>query len=139
MTKEKQIEEMIKTLCCDYGTKCGGCGCMPLCAIIEHCKDLYNAGYRKQSEGEWIYHECVSSYDGAISGYSCSCCNAFIHEEVYEDTSFPNQYCPNCGAKMKEPSPTKEKYFSSEDVRKMSQSEVRANYQDILKSMKEWK
>jgi len=50
MSREKQIEEMIKELCAYYGTKCGGCGCKP-CAIIEHCKALYNAGYRKQ---EWI-------------------------------------------------------------------------------------
>lgn len=81
---------------------------------------LYNAGYRKhtdrflvkengefipllpkQSEGEWLYHECVCSGDGLESGYSCSCCGAFIYDEVFEDTSFPNNFCPNCGSKMK--------------------------------------
>ena len=50
MSKEKQIEEMVKEFCDGYGEKCGGCGCKP-CAYIEHCKTLYNAGYRKQ---EWI-------------------------------------------------------------------------------------
>lgn len=40
---------MIKELCPEYGTKCGGCGCKP-CAVIEHCKSLYKAGYRKQKE-----------------------------------------------------------------------------------------
>ena len=51
--------------------------------------------------GEWIYHECVSSYDGAISGYSCSCCSAFIDEEVYERLYSNIKYCPCCGARMK--------------------------------------
>ena len=31
-----------------------------------------------------------------------------------------------------------QKYFSPEDVRKMSSSEVKANYQAILDSMKKW-
>lgn len=57
--------------------------------------------YEDRVEGEWIYHECVSSYDGLLSGYSCSCCGVFIYDEVFEDTSFPNKYCPDCGAKMK--------------------------------------
>ena len=33
---------------------------------------------------------------------------------------------------------TDEDYFSAEEVRKMSQSEVRTNYQKILKSMQKW-
>lgn len=51
--------------------------------------------------GEWIYHECVSSYEGAISGYSCSVCSAFVNEEVFESNEFHKEYCGNCGAKMK--------------------------------------
>ena len=51
--------------------------------------------------GEWIYHECVSSYEGAISGYSCSVCSAFVNEEVFESDEFHKEYCGNCGAKMK--------------------------------------
>lgn len=50
--------------------------------------------------GEWIYHECVSSYDGAISGYSCSVCSAFVNEEVFESDEFHKDFCGHCGAKM---------------------------------------
>ena len=50
--------------------------------------------------GEWIYHECVSSYDGVISGYSCSNCCAFIDEEVFDMDESHTKYCGACGAKM---------------------------------------
>ena len=50
--------------------------------------------------GRWIYNECVSSYDGAISGYSCSKCNAFVNEEVFDNDEFHKDFCGNCGAKM---------------------------------------
>lgn len=50
--------------------------------------------------GEWIYHECVSSYDGATSGYSCSECCAFVDEEIFELDEFHKKHCGNCGAKM---------------------------------------
>lgn len=51
--------------------------------------------------GEWIYHDCVSSYDGAVSGYSCSECNIFVREEMFEEfEDFYKDYCGHCGAKM---------------------------------------
>lgn len=50
--------------------------------------------------GEWIYHECVSSYEGATSGYSCSECCAFVDELEVDTDSFHKEYCGNCGAKM---------------------------------------
>ena len=50
--------------------------------------------------GEWIYHECVSSYDGCKSGYSCSMCNAFVDEEIFDTDEFHKAFCGNCGAKM---------------------------------------
>ncbi len=64
-------------------------------------KQLIEKGYNKQTEGEWIYHECVSSYDGTKSGYSCSCCNAFVDEDVFDMNEFHKVYCGNCGAKLK--------------------------------------
>ena len=90
----EQIEKMIKTLCVDYGTKCGVCGCKP-CAFIEHCKALYNAGYREQIEAEWILSEFGD--DAA-----CSACR-----EAPYDFKFPfqepeqAQWCPCCGARMR--------------------------------------
>lgn len=49
---------------------------------------------------EWKYHECVSSYDGCKSGYSCSVCNAFVDEEMFDTDEFHKAFCGNCGAKM---------------------------------------
>ena len=50
--------------------------------------------------GYWIYHECVSSYEGTINGYSCSVCSAFVNEEDFDTDEFHKIYCGNCGAKM---------------------------------------
>ena len=50
--------------------------------------------------GRWIYHECVSSHDGAISGYSCSECNSFVNEEIFDMDEFHKDFCGHCGAKM---------------------------------------
>ncbi len=50
--------------------------------------------------GEWVYHECVSSYDGAKSGYSCSECNAFVDEEIFDFEGIHKDFCGHCGAKM---------------------------------------
>lgn len=50
--------------------------------------NVHNAGYRKQEEGRW---------KGAGMGdYYCSLCNT-----TYSGGDEYN-YCPNCGAKMKE-------------------------------------
>lgn len=100
MSKE-QIEEMAKVI--DEFTE-------PLSARDIHkaefseqfAEALYNAGYRKQSEGEWVLeHETYGRM-------FCSNCNGEAltkHEYnderkghlVYVDSSF----CPNCGAHMK--------------------------------------
>lgn len=56
---------------------------------------------RKDDNGQWIYHEFVSSYDGAKSGYSCPCCNAFVDENIFCMDEFHKGYCGNCGAKLK--------------------------------------
>lgn len=50
--------------------------------------------------GRWVYHECVSSHDGAISGYSCSKCNAFVDEEIFDMDEFHKDFCGHCGARM---------------------------------------
>ena len=96
-------------------------------------------GYRKQSEGEWIAKDNIN---GKCSIAICSNCGTekglpvlLPIETVTRD--FP--YCEKCGAKMKaEEKKEAQKYFSPEDVRKMSSSEVKANYQAILDSMKKW-
>lgn len=55
-------------------------------------RELFDDGYRKQKEGEWVEHwskvfECLYPV--------CSCCN----NRSSQDRKW--NYCPNCGAKMK--------------------------------------
>lgn len=58
--------------------------------------EAYNAGYRKQVEGEW-----VDQYQGMYANqlYKCSVCG----ETAFHDDKrwFLTNYCPNCGASMK--------------------------------------
>lgn len=76
--KEKKIEELTNELIRtnSYGT---------LNAVAEH---LYNAGYRKQIEGEWLTDRF--GMDRSV----CSVCGA-----VFEGDG--GNYCRKCGAKMK--------------------------------------
>lgn len=67
--------------------------------------EAYNAGYRKQSEGEW-----KDQYNGKYANpiYVCSLCGKgtlltpYINElNNMEMTQALSPFCPNCGAKMK--------------------------------------
>lgn len=82
MSRDKKIEELtaelIKTN--SYGT---------LNAVAEA---LYNAGYRKQIEGEWEKRTFII-FDSEKVGYTCSECNTTWDTET--------KFCPNCGARMK--------------------------------------
>ena len=62
----------------------------------EIAETLYNAGYRKQSEGEWIGKTDYAGY-----GYYCSNCNAVFTGENAEWIAKEHNYCPKCGARMK--------------------------------------
>ena len=57
---------------------------------------LHNAGWRKQSEGEWIAKKGYAGY-----GYYCSNCDTVFTGENAEWIAKEHNYCPNCGAKMK--------------------------------------
>lgn len=89
MSKE-QIEEMAEVLrhSCEnecFKNKDGFADC----EACEACL-LYDAGYRKQSEGEWKLGKSGCMYFCSSCGYS-----AFPREE--EEWNF----CPRCGTKMK--------------------------------------
>ena len=56
--------------------------------VAEH---LYEEGYRKQIEGEWIWTEKGEA--DCEKYWVCSVCKE--HEFV------KTKYCPNCGARMK--------------------------------------
>lgn len=109
MSKEKQIEEMARIM-----TKFDGRMCERLpnscllsrythaqinCNFCKTAEDIYNAGYRKQSEGEWL--------NGVNGSKVCSMCGK---EPLYtaSGTAFAttfykvkSNYCPNCGANMR--------------------------------------
>ena len=61
MSREKQIEEIARDfnegMCTDREVveSCAECvGASEECALYQIAEKIYNAGYRKQSEGEWI-------------------------------------------------------------------------------------
>lgn len=85
---KEQIDAMIKTVCCDYQIKCNTCGGKYYCEVVDICNDLYNAGYRKQIEGEW-------GEDGR-----CSRCEWYMPFDC-EGNGIETLFCPHCGAKMK--------------------------------------
>ena len=90
MSKEKQIEEMAETMrhSCEkecWRNKYGEFDC-------EYCEAelLYNAGYRKQEDGEW---EIVKGSNGKEKMVCTNC----RHQQ---DLASTFTYCPNCGARM---------------------------------------
>ena len=96
--REKQIiEEMTKDLCdieCK-GMKCDTCDGYA-CEYRMQAEALYNAGYRKQSEGEW---ETIPDYSRELITYRhiCSECKTF-----YKDIRpHGHKFCHECGAEMK--------------------------------------
>ena len=93
---KEQIEEIAVTTCSLYrgylDKKCAGNKeCDFYCHHYTRCEKLYKKGYRKQSEGEWIWTE--SGQEDYEQYWVCSCC----HEKDY----FEDKFCPNCGTKMK--------------------------------------
>lgn len=99
--EHKQIEEMAKVLCknalteyCASG-RCSNQNCLVNAKALE---TLYNAGYRKQSEGKWVAnrHISVTKRNRTIhyETYKCSVCGTW-------NGRHRQNYCPNCGAKMK--------------------------------------
>ena len=110
----KQIEEMAKVLneCCNrydekgnlLGNKCGSCehwcDTNHICCSYntKEAEALYTAGYRKQSEGEWIAKERISTSKRGrtihYATYKCSVCGKWNGRKK-------QKYCPDCGVKMK--------------------------------------
>ena len=98
MTKEKQIEGMANDLRKSEHWYFDDTDCDFELDRKKTAENLYNAGYRKQSEGEWIKTE---------TNYTCSTCNFNVISWSGEYDGFECErsiclmkYCPNCGAKM---------------------------------------
>lgn len=96
--KKKQIAEMTRHICtpCEYDYS----GTCDLHRLPEQChtatrvaESLYEAGYRKQVEGEWLerteYNELEDCEDYF---YQCSVCGLC--------TPCAPNFCMDCGAKM---------------------------------------
>ena len=94
-SREKQIEEMAKDLCYNGGVcnleEWNNCK-LKVGEYCSRCNNvaarLINAGYCKQSEGEWVI--CSDGYYPY-----CSECKHEPKNGVMTD------FCPKCGAKMK--------------------------------------
>lgn len=88
----KQIWEMAKFLLVE--TPLSGVSCQNLAT------SLYNADYRKQSEGHWMTYHCTNggkSPRGRLVTYKTYTCDSCGKSNGRRKTPF----CPNCGAKMK--------------------------------------
>ena len=91
MSRWEKIEEMVKEI-------------KPVFAMYREMDDypdaediakaLYNAGYRKQSEGEWIDKHCSNCGEELLFERGG---NAF----ATTFRQYKTKYCHNCGAKMK--------------------------------------
>ena len=107
-TTDKQIEEITKALNekQNGGWKFVGDSEFTTDVFNEEvAKYLYEAGYRKQNEGEWI-----DLYKGKYANptYSCSVCGKGTLLTHYVDALLTptviqalSPYCPHCGSKMK--------------------------------------
>lgn len=99
MSKEKQIEEIMDVI---MGAELVFPKAnLPLLDIEKYIAEhLYNAGYRKQSEGRWMVYHCTNgghSQKGRTIIYKTYTCDACGKSSGRHKTNF----CPNCGAKMK--------------------------------------
>lgn len=100
--RNKQIEEM-REITCDH-TDFG------VCNSFDRCDDcpakrianaLYDADYRKQSEGEWKAYP--DEHEICATEFVCSNCKESFCTNEMTDWQFIEtmKFCPNCGAKMK--------------------------------------
>lgn len=93
MDEKEQIEEMARSLLLKHhGIECF-CNCTVCgkCSTYYYAETLYNEGYRKQIESEWIFHE-----DGSAT---CKHCGT-TQKCVWDMDNF-QAYCGHCGAHMK--------------------------------------
>ena len=99
MSKEKQTIEEMARVWCALPDRHDCKGCCEGCYEISKSEMLYNAGYRKQSEGEWLVKVFPVSGDKKVI---CSECGYNEHRgPAWNITWGMHNYCPNCGAKMK--------------------------------------
>ena len=95
MSKEKQIEEMAEVMCDDCRPHTPSCERIICDSVIESATAIYNAGYRKQSEAEWV--RVMNHKECSKCGYNAPYKKIKAGYHLQDLAKF----CPNCGAKMK--------------------------------------
>lgn len=90
MSREKQIEEKHELSESIYMSGHG----LDWKDSDDIAEQLYQEGYRKQSEGHWEFRRPNCSY-------YCSHCGKGIKIKYGERAANLWDFCPNCGAKMK--------------------------------------
>lgn len=94
MDRDKQIEEMAQDICRERTcpTKHNGGECnKKTCKAQVYAERAFDAGYRKQVEGEWIGNRFT---DPVNCQKKCTMCGEWAYD-------YDGNYCPNCGVKMK--------------------------------------
>ena len=95
---KEQIEKMAQEICAFCVETCGDCNLIsgkPCESVMEEAEALYNAGYRKQREGEWIVTERQCIITCSECGHRLELC----YPDGTEVRSLPA--CPICGRKMR--------------------------------------
>lgn len=99
----KQIEEMAFDICvarkAQYADGCRVCSQHENCLYQDIAYGLFNAGYRKQSEGYWMTYHCTNdgkSKRGRLVIYKTYTCDSCGKSNGRHKTNF----CPHCGAEM---------------------------------------
>ena len=100
MSREKQIEEMSGVVGQAINHNCWlSDERMEEIDMKGVAEELYNAGYRKQSEGEWVKTQFVARTGFYTKKeFPCNQCGETF--EVVKGSELMH-FCPNCGAKMK--------------------------------------
>ena len=97
--KQQRIVEMAKDIC--RHQPCCNDVCKPIsaCDALRYAERAIEAGYSKQSEGEWLVSEFPFT---ASKKVKCSECGYIEHRGPAWNICWGmHKYCPNCGAKMK--------------------------------------
>ena len=91
--KQQKVLEMTKDICRHQNVCTDVCKPISACDALRYAERAVEAGYCKQSEGEWISNE-LGGYKYA---FYCSECG-WVDGYPFNDR---HKFCPNCGAKMK--------------------------------------
>lgn len=99
MEKQQKIVEMAKDICRVKHICNDVCKPISACDALRYAERAVEAGYSKQSEGEWIEKKHISTSKTRgrtihYATYKCSVCGKWNGRKK-------QAFCPDCGARMK--------------------------------------